>query len=130
MTNSLLVGKLIYSTIQSSTDVVEAVGSKVYPIVAPQDTTYPFVIYTRANAYPESLTKDGWLNDNVAFQISIVSDKYIDGAELANDIRDLFENCKISNDELTIENIRMTSCSESFMDDTYIQTLYFECEAI
>lgn len=127
MTNSILIGKLIYSTIQSSTDVTALVGDRVYPIVAPADTDFPFIVYTRGNAYCNTLTKDGWLNDVVSFQISVASDTYIESAEIANEIRDLFENCKISNDELEIDNIRMTSCAESFNEDTYVQTLYFEC---
>ena len=129
MTNSILIGKLIYSTIQASSDVKAVVDDRVYPIVAPNDTDFPFIVYTRGNAYCNTLTKDGWLEDKVSFQISVASDTYIESAELANDVRDLFENFKISNDELEIENIRMTSCAESFNEDTYIQTLYFECDA-
>ena len=129
MANSILIGKLIYSTIQSSNKVTASLGDRVYPLVAPIDTDLPFAVYTKSNAYPSISTKDGWLGDNVSFQISIVTDTYIEGAELANAIRDLFENCRISNDELAIENIRMTSCTELFNEDTFIQTLYFECEA-
>lgn len=129
MTNSLLVGKLIYATIQNSEEVKSKVGDKVYPIVAPADTTFPFIVYTRANAYPSTHTKDGWFGDNASFQITIVSDKYFDSAEIANDVRDLFENCRISNNDLCIDNIRMTSASEAFSEDTFTQTLYFECDA-
>lgn len=129
MSHSLLIGKLIYATIQASENVRALVGTKVFPIVAPADTDFPFIVYTRSNAYPQRGTKDGWLDDNVAFQITIAADTYNESVELADKIRDLFENCVISSTELTINNIRMTSCTELFNEDTYIQNLYFECEA-
>ena len=44
MANSILIGKLIYSTIQASNDVTAIVGDRVYPIVAPNDTDFPFIV--------------------------------------------------------------------------------------
>lgn len=129
MSHTLLIGKLIYASLQSNENITDKVGAKVYPIVAPESTTFPFIVYTRSNAYAANVTKDGWLNDNASFQITVVSDKYDESCEIADEVRDTFENCKISNDDLSIENIRMTSVSEAFSEDTYTQTLYFDCEA-
>lgn len=126
---SLQIGKIIYATLQADSDITTAVGDKVYPIVAPANTTFPFIVYTRVNSFVENLTKDGWLNDNCSFQITIVSDNYGQGAELADEVRELFENCRLSTNELTVSNIRMTSASESFNADEYIQNLNFTCEA-
>lgn len=129
MANSILIGKLIYSVLSQSSDVSTSVGQRIFPIVAPSDTDYPFIVYTRSNAYPQNGTKDGWDGDSISFQVTVATSTYFEGAELANKVRDLFENCVISGTDLTIENIRMTSCTELFNEDTYIQNLYFECEA-
>lgn len=129
MSKGILIGKLIYATLQSSNDVVAKVGTRVFPIVAPNDTDFPFVVYTRTNTYPQNGTKDGWDGDVVSFEINIATSTYNEGAELADKIRDLFENCRISTTDLAIENIRMTSCSEAFNEDTYVQSLFFECES-
>ena len=126
---SLQIGKLIYATISSDTTVNAVLNGKIYPIVAPANTTYPFIVYTRVNSFVENLTKDGWMNDNCSFQITVVTENYIQGVELADAVRDLFENCRISTEELTMENIRMTSCSEAFNEDEFIQNLNFTCEA-
>lgn len=126
---SIQIGKLIYATLNSDASLAETLDSKIYPIVAPANTTFPFIVYTRVNAYVENLTKDGWLNDNVSFQITVVSDNYIQSVEMADAVRELFENCRISSEKLTMENIRMTSCSEAFNEDEYIQNLNFTCEA-
>lgn len=137
MINTLLIGKLIYQALTNDTEVANQVKInglsniryKIYPIVAPDDTTFPFIVYTRANAFDYALSKDCPIGDKGAFQISVASDKYNDSAELANDVRKCFEGHIISNNELTISDIRMTSAAESYNENTYIQTLYFECEA-
>jgi len=128
--NGILIGKLIYQTISADTYISSLVGSKIYPIVAPNDTTFPFIVYTRTNVFPNIQTKDGWIGDKISFQITIACSDYSQSADLANKVRDLFENCKINNSDLTISEIRLTSISELFQEDTYIQNLYFDCEAV
>ncbi len=129
MVNSLLIGKLIYNNLSDISEVTDRVGGNIYPIVAPDQTTFPFIVYTRTNAYVNITTKDGYMGDVVTFQISVASDTYIESCEIANEVRNGFENCQISSEDLLLYNIRMTNCSETFSDDTYIQTLYFECTA-
>lgn len=130
MSNAILIGEIIYNTITSDSVLAVSLGTRVFPLVAPDGTTFPFVVYTRANVYPNTQTKDGWVDDRVSFQITIASEKYNESATLANRVRDLFENCKISNSSLEIYDIKLTSITELFQDNTYIQTLYFDCSAI
>lgn len=139
----ILIGKLIYSTVTSNDDINSYISNvvttngvttyenpRIYPIVAPNDTIFPFIVYTRSTVYPARDTKDGWCDDKVSFQITVASDKYDESAVLADKVRDLFENCKITNSELSISNIRMVSVSEMFQDDTYIQNINFDCDAV
>ena len=129
MNNTLLIGKLIYATIHGDQTLATYIGERIYPIVAPADTLFPFVVFTRSNAYASACSKDAWIEDKASFQITVLSQTYDEGATIANGIRDLFENCIISNNDLRLSNIRMTSCSEAYGDDTFSQTLYFECNA-
>ena len=129
MSDILLIGKCITAALENDTNVSAKVGTRIYPIVAPDNTKFPFIVYTRANAYTATITKDGFLGDKGAFQISVASDTYTQSIEIANDVRKALENTDISSDDLVIGEIRMTSAAESFSDDTYIQTLFFECEA-
>lgn len=128
-TKILLLGKLIYAAITSDTGLAAKVGTKVFPIVAPAETTYPFVVYTRSNAGSNIHTKDAWMGDAGSFQITVVDDNYNDAVTIAEDIRQLLEDHVIYNNELKLFNIRMVSSSENFSDDTFTETLYFECEA-
>lgn len=127
--NSILIGKLIYDALSQSENISEAVGDGIYPLVAENETSFPFIVYARTNVYSDGQTKDGSFGDKVGFQVSVASDKYYESAELANEVRELFENCILYNDSLTIKDIKMTSITEAYNDNTYIQTLNFECNA-
>ena len=129
MGKSILIGKLIYNALISDTEISNAVGTKVFPLVAENDTQFPFIVYSKTNAYAVTLTKDGCLGDAVTFSITVVSDKYFESCEIAQNVRDLFENCIISNNDLKIYNIRMTSITESYNADAFTQELQFECNA-
>lgn len=143
MTNSILIGELIYNAIMEDDTLKEAIRYQVYdeklkkkidkyaifPLKANNDTPFPLIVYARTNVYSERETKDGVIGDIVGFQITIGSDQYFKSIELANEVRELFENCVLYNDSLTIRSIKMTSITEAFVDDTYIQTLNFECSA-
>ena len=143
MTNSILVGELIYNAIMEDDTLREAIHYQVYdeklkqnidkyaifPLKANNDTPFPLIVYARTNVYSDRETKDGVISDTVSFQITIGSDQYFESIELANEVRDLFEGCVLYNESLTIKNIRMSSINEAFVDDTYIQTLNFDCSA-
>lgn len=126
--NGLLVGKLIFLTLSNDSAITEYVGDKIYPVVAPYEVTNPYIVFTRVNDSGTQYSKDGVYGDTINFQISVFSDKYIEAVEVANLVRNSFEDHRISNNELEIYNIRMTSASEQFVEDTYIQQLTFDCQ--
>lgn len=143
MINSILISELIYNAIMDDETLRDAVHYQVYdektkqnldkyaiaPLRASQDTPFPFIVYARTNVFGDTMTKDGVRADRVSFQIAVASDQYFESVELANQVRELFDGCMFKNNSLTIKRIRMTSITESFIDDTYIQTLDFECFA-
>ena len=143
MTNSILIGKLIYNAIMEDDTLKNAIHYtvfdektkqevdkySVYPLRAPNEARFPLIVFARTNVYGEGQTKDGVYADKVGFQVTVASDKYFQSAELANEVRDLFEGCILYNDSLAIKDIKMTSITEVFNDDTYLQTLNFECLA-
>lgn len=127
MSNSILIGTIIKEILSKSIELTDYIDDKIFPIVALEGTTYPFVTYSRTNVYPNEGTKDGWCGDAVSFEIQVESKDYDESCIIANIIRGLFENCDYSNSNLSIYNTRMTSISEVFGNDNYIQTLDFEC---
>ena len=129
MSNAILIGKLIYQTITQDNYSYSYIGNRVFPLVAEPDTNYPFIVYSKTNCYNGSATKDGWTDDKVSFQVIVASDKYDESCNIANQIRNIFENYTISNTELVITNTHLSSMMESFENDAYVQTMNFDCDA-
>lgn len=129
MSKAINIGKIIYGTIQSVPELSALIGNKVFPIIAEAETTFPFITYTRQNVYVQNRTKDAWMNDEVQFNIQICDSEYMRSCQIADLVREAFEDKVIENDELTISNIHMTGISEMWSEDTYIQSLNFSCSA-
>lgn len=125
MTNSILINKYIYSKLSNSNELKKYVDSKIYPLVAENTTTFPFVTYYRDNISPISFTKDGYCQDEVYFTINVVSDQYSQTLEIANIIRKLMEGLRGDNN---IYDCHMTNIDENFVENSYVQTLQFQCK--
>ena len=81
MMDSLNIGKAIYTILQTSIDI----DKKIYPLIADEGTTFPFIIYKRTGLTPES-TKDN-TNENVSVEINIASSNYSESIDLAIKVR-------------------------------------------
>ena len=69
MESSISVNKHIYQLLIADTQLGELVGNKIYPLVAEETVTYPFIIFTKENAL---LNKEFEI-----FQSSIIDDVQI-----------------------------------------------------
>ena len=49
---SLQIGKAIYHLLSKDSRIKEKVGSKIYPLIVEESTTFPFIIYKRTNITP------------------------------------------------------------------------------
>lgn len=123
MTNSLLIGKLIYAKLNQALQT-----DKIFPIVAENGTTYPYIVYKRTDLNSATFTKDGGCEDSCSYSITIVSDKYDESVELANEVRRTLEKPKIVTADLVINNNRLISANEEWANDAYLQELNFNCK--
>ncbi len=126
MTNSILIGKYISKSLLSDEKITSFVENKVYPLIAIEDTTYPFIVYTRDNISNVNRTKDGYAEDLVSFTINIVSNTYTNSIEIANEVRRNIESLRVKSAD-NICDCYMQSIDESYYENAFIQTLTFEC---
>lgn len=124
MVNSILIGKTIYKLLTSSDELKKYVKNKIYPLVADDGVTFPFVIYYRTKINNLS-NKDGYFEDEVGFTIITVSKSYIESLEIANIIRSIFEKKKLTED---IYNCTVEDIDEDYRENAYIQQIYFNCK--
>ena len=122
MMDSLNIGKAIYTILQTSIDI----DKKIYPLIADEGTTFPFIIYKRTGLIPES-TKDN-TNENVSVEINIASSNYSESIDLAIKVRKVLEHKKGTYSDIAIEDIVIDDATEDYIEDTFIQTLTFKIE--
>lgn len=81
------VGKVIKTLLAANADFTALVGTKVYPQRAPQNTDYPYCVYSIISSIPVD-TKDRPASlDAVRVQIDIFSNTYAEAQALTGYLR-------------------------------------------
>lgn len=84
----LEVSEEIYSFFQGQTAFTDEMGVKLFPVVAKEQTTYPFAIYTISEE--EGVTKDG-SRFNVNLSLYYQADKYTGCAAFTDTCKQIIE---------------------------------------
>lgn len=114
----------IYKITQDLVATLTPVITNVYPMVAPQGTTLPFVTYTHSGLEVEG-SKDGEYGMDVYFQLNVISVGYTDGLQYVDAIRAALQKMHGNyNYEVTT-----TGLSEEAYDDGYVQHLNLNIHA-
>ena len=120
MTTSISINKYIYSLLTADTKLVELTGGDIYPIVAEESVSYPFVLFTKSAAYG-NYTKDLLLYDSATVEVVIAAVNYFQTVEIAERVRQVLEAYRDGYfGSITLDNV-----SEDYADDAYIQQLTF-----
>lgn len=113
--------KSINKLLNQSNDLKEKVESKMFPLIANETTTFPFIVYRKSSSSFE-YCKDGSVGDNLQVDIIVAAKQYNSSIEIAELIREAVEKKKIDK----IYSIRLNSIAEDYIDDAYIQQLTFD----
>ena len=116
------IGLEIRNVILSSTAAKNAVGTKVFPLIANAGTTFPIVVYRRSSYSPPS-DKDV-LSESVYMEIAIICNNYEQSVSIANDVADAL----IQYESDTIEEIKVTNISEEFISDSFVQKVNLQID--
>lgn len=130
MDNTLKIGKYIRQFLIEDERYNEIVGqTKTFPLIANADTDFPFVTYQRTNA-KVMYTKDGRYENLLEVEITILCDNYPQSIDLICLVRDILEGKRYKDEEIFIRDIRVNEVSEDFNEDTFIQRISFDIDAI
>ena len=102
--SSLQIGKAIY-TILAKNNI-----SKVFPLVADEGTTFPFIVYKRSGLEPAN-TKDVYNFSELA-PLDIIT--------IAEQVKDILEHSRGTSAGITIEEITLDDADEDYLEDTFI----------
>lgn len=119
------IGKAVYQILSNDTKVKEMVGNNIYPLVANQGTTYPFIIYRRTGIEPVT-SKDRFIcNEVTSVDVIIASDRYDESIEVAELVKDALSGKNGIYSDIKVIDINMISADEDYIEDTFIQNLTF-----
>lgn len=123
---SLQIGKAIYNILSTDERVVEKVDNKIYPLVADNGTTFPFIVYKRVSIIPAS-TKDRYIYQEMAtVEVVVASDKYNESIEIADSVKEALQGKKGVFDGINVSKIEFSDASEDFIEDTFTQNITFK----
>lgn len=127
METSLNIGKVIKDILCQDDTLNNLVKYQVFPLIAEENTTFPFIVYRR-NSIRKASTKD-YVNDEIAsVDVVVASDKYSQSVEIAERVRFILERGEYEGENFSVDNITLSNASEQYMKNTYIQTLTFDIE--
>ena len=118
----IAIGKLL-NYVLSNISGLTVTG--IYPIIAPEKTELPFIVFERDSVNP-LYTKDGLVGNETGVTIYLLSNDYTQSIDFADKIRLAFERQKISYSGITVNGCDLISCDEAFNDYAYIQKLTFQ----
>lgn len=123
---SLSAGALIREMLLDSAEV-SARTKKIFP-VAIDTAVLPYILYRRVSL-EQTPTKAGQPGaDSVQMEIICFTEKYAEGVELAEAVRDALDNRRgvQTNDEtLAMRSCTLVDSEEAYQDDAFIQQLVF-----
>ena len=124
---SLKIGKVIHDELS---DVIN-----IFPIVAPQNSTYPFAVYKRTSLQIAN-TKDIFnISETADIEIVIISNTYSESIEKAQNVKMYLERLNgkystVMNEYITIQDIALIDSSEDYNGEAYLQILTFRIEMV
>ena len=123
MDTGISANKYIYNLLINDTKLKELVGDKIYPLVAEESVTYPFVIFTKEEVNGV-YSKDLLMYDSISISVAVAATSYFQTVEVAERVRAILENRR----DTYFYNILLESVTEEFIDDAFVQNLQFSAK--
>lgn len=116
------IGDDVRAILMSDTAITALVGSRIFPLVIPENEDGDCIVYSRQH-YSKKSVKMGVWEDDCTLALTVISDNYDNSVDIAEAIDNALTGYhKIDDVKLTIE---LADSSESFEDFKYIQVLMF-----
>lgn len=124
MIDTLNIGSFIYKTLRNDSNLAVklSIGNNIYPIVAEDGTSTPFIIYRRTGLTSNSC-KDGYYEDIVRVEIKAVCSTYAESVSVINRIREIIEQQHFDWNKMRVEEVEIENASESYEFNAYTQTI-------
>lgn len=119
--SGIAITKYIRTELLKNTQLTDKIGNKIFPIVADDGTTFPFILIKKSGM-TTNYSKCGAINDVVNATIEVVDNNYSRAVELSEEIRKTIERNKFNN----ISNVEVVNVIEDYVSDSYIITQQYK----
>ena len=120
---SIQLNSSIYTLLTTNTGFTALVGIKVFPVIAPNETTMPLVVITRD--FTPQYSRDGaGLNDSNV-EITILAINYNESVQIATIIDNILNSYDGIVGGVNIRDCRLVNCTEEYSNEAFIQKLFY-----
>ncbi len=95
----------IKTYLESRTDITTVVGNRIFPLIAPQDTTYPYIVFQKISTNQQHDLGGSAGFNRARMQFNCWSKTYLEAAEISEKIR-----------------LNMDGFGSAFMGDVFVQS--------
>lgn len=112
----MTVGTSIFQLLSNDAAVTAEVGSRIYPALAAQQPTLPFITYEGIQVTPADTKDGGSTLDEVRAEVVIYAATYGAAAALAEKVRTALDRQNATNEISSIQSIQFTDAQNELLD--------------
>ena len=100
-----MIGKALYGKLSATSAVTALVSTRIFPDMATQDATYPFIVYTNDATQPTDVKDSTSPLDVVTMSVMIYSNSYSQAQDIAAAVRTALDRMTG-----TVQGVNVQSC--------------------
>ena len=100
-----MIGKALYGKLSATAAVTALVSTRIFPDMATQDATYPFIVYTNDATQPTDVKDSASPLDVVTMSVMIYSNSYSQAQDIAAAVRTALDRMTG-----TVQGVNVQSC--------------------
>lgn len=126
--HSLKSTQYIHNKLISTSSVTSLINeNNIFLLIAEPETKYPYAVITRTRITSRDENKD-FSTDEIGINIKVWSDQYDEAVNIADAIRFAIEGKEIEMDKEVMDSIELSSSTESWTGDAYLESMDFTAE--
>lgn len=120
----ITTGKKIYSILSQSAGVTDLVSSRIYPLVLPENTSLPAIVYERS--FTNVYTKDYRAGSESVINITILAREYSDTIAISEAVEAALGNYS----DTSIRLIKLENGAETYLEGAFVQNLTYTVRSV
>lgn len=126
--HSLKSTQYIHNKLINTSSVTSLINeNNIFLLIAEPETKYPYAVITRTRITSRDENKD-FSTDEIGINIRVWSDQYDEAVNIADAIRFAIEGKEIEMDKEAMDSIELSSSTESWTGDAYLESMDFTAE--